>query len=1440
MFTGHFDPTSSLCLANLGVFCYCDECESRRPGPTSTTTTNFKIGPNNHTSINADNKPYSLTAKHPIQFTTGTSYGWRNTDYSTRGLPVSLPETVHNPGYTFPGISGQPILDSLTTAPTQNGFWEADRFGNILEQSKAQFASAVGPPIYQNPFYPLISSYSTSSWNPNSAPQTGPANLNEAFSDPIRSMGNYPSGRCSPTQSYSTIDHSYRHAPRKRSHRRNLTPSVSHPEGPQSIPVPMTPACQQFLEAQEYLEVRLRKSSKLTDLWKKDFAKFLKISTIQLGVFIEARNAIRPKLEDLASATENLSIPAEHIAAWFLQVQPGKSSRDVMNDSAYHSNVNSSQEPTRPAKRRRKAPADESPLKPYQCTFIGRGKSYCLQTSKDYADWKRHEETHYPQKRWVCLIQGSNEDRSCHECSGSIDLVGQPVTITHAACLKRPPRQGHFFPRRDKLLDHVRSKHLCEASIGTWHQNISGDWKRQCGFCGEVFSEWESRCRHVGPHFEKGDRMIPDWKDPWPAVSENSDQRPDDDNENNNDNDMDNNKFNPGGRADNGSPAAKDNSKEDGRRDDQRRDDRKEPQNSSNSHGGRRGSSHRKVQSEQSDQQERNPYITIPGQSNSINGKSQYSKRLLSSQDISLPFRSVRKLGYGAFGAVDEIVHSPSNTRFARKRILTSPRDPSRALAQVRKEITCLRQLNHEHIIKVMASYSVKDQISIIMSPIADCNLWEFMRSPAPQVAAQRSHLSRWFGCLASALSYVHRKSWLHMDLKPQNILISGDRVLLSDFGSAYLVSNHDMGEMAGMRYAITPMYCAPELIGRGVSEAATWASDIYSLGCIFLEMATGILRQSVSRFEVLRSFGSGDKSYHRNARKCMFWIDSLREICEDMSPRVREEDFQVVESMLSFDTMKRPTAHSLEEFYSKDYYRNEENHGRDDYYVTKLTDQPFFDLMVVASTWLRSCDAYHEDCSHQVMDFFPTRILNVGTEGDTIRLQSSLHELASPYVALSHCWGADNVLKTTSQTLKERLLGIQSSSLSNTFQNAVRITRALGFNYLWIDSLCIVQDSPEDWAKVSSQMHKIYSNSYVTISILNEEESPTMLSRGPAIRKLTGGSCCKHECRAFQPLLEDTASTMILDSLISQRAWALQERLLSRRVLHFSSTRLAWECGTGTSIFDSISVMRNSIGTGKKILWSNVFESKGHCLATLQAPQTPQVRKLWRDIVREYSKRQLTRPFDKLAALAGLAATISALGGGEYLAGLWTDDLKHNLLWSRDLSTPPAVRPAYRAPSWSWAAIDSQVVWSKSVTDLPDDCKTMILSCSTKLSSEYSPFGAVSDGHLEISGPMQKVVVIHPYVEQLLEVVSSKPFAFAQWDALTVAAETRHVQHEKGYQIEDLWCLQILHGAGLVLKERSDCAGRFGRVGVYWTRVDTDNEKDGGGCWEQRTITIL
>jgi serine/threonine protein kinase len=1120
-----------------------------------------------------------------------------------------------------------------------------------------------------------------------------------------------------------------------------------------------------------------------------------------------------------------------------------------MSDSAYESNFSASPEQVRTSKRQKRSTSIETHPKPYQCTFIDANRSYCLQSSKDSNDWKRHEETHYPQKRWVCLIQGSNENISCHVCSENIDPTKRPGTTAHEACLKEEYRPGHFFPRRDKLVAHVKYEHGFQGpgSIESWYQNLSVDWKTQCGFCGEHFSEWDQRCRHVGQHFLEGKRMVPDWKDPWPEGNEGSDQGPDDDQDKDEDN-MGDRHADHGDETGKDNVPPKDNSGGNGWEDDQahdpRRDDTEGTQEPSSQHGSKRSRSGRKRDSEH---QGSNQQKSVAAGSIFSDKECQQSAEPSSRHRLDDAFRSVRKLGYGAFGIVEEIVHSISSKHFARKTIRINHRDSdsSIALAKVRKEVTALRQLTHEHIVKVLASYQTQAQFSMIMSPVADCNLSEFIRDANSRLATQRSHLSKWFGCLASALSYVHNKSWLHMDLKPQNILVSGDRVFLSDFGSAWPMAHYPTSKGGGIRYDVTPMYCAPELVGRDVFRAATWASDIYSLGCIYLEMATTIHRESISTFEDLRSFGRGDKSFHANAPKSRLWIERLLETSENTGLKVRKEDLLVIGSMLSIDVWKRPSARSLEKLYLEEF-DCDEGHNVEDNYIVKA-DGKAFDPVAVASAWLKTCVGHHKHCSTPVMGFFPTRILNVGSEGEEIRLQSKRHESTSPYIALSHCWSRGNILRTTSETLEERCLGIKSSSLSDDFQKAVRLTQALGFNYLWIDSLCILQDSPEDWAEESSKMHEIFSNSYLTISILNEDQFPSTSSQGSVVRRLSEGHSkfpcptCVHTCRAFKPLLEGSASTMLLDSPLSKRGWALQERLLSPRVLHYSSTRLAWECRSDTLTFDATSKIRNCMGAVKRSISSFVSDYNYFCRDTPQLQRAPKARKLWRDIVREYSKRQLSRSSDKLPALAGLAAIISAANGYQYLAGLWNDDLKHGLLWSRDDSEPPTTRPAYRAPSWSWAAIDSQVKWSKSILDLPEDSKTTILCCNTTLCSTLSPFGGVSDGYIKIRGPVRKAAVVYPYMEALLGTNSLEPFAFGQWDALESPVKMMYKKNELGCQISELWCLQVLNKVGLMLKKSwPHWEGRFERVGIYWIQVDGDNEESLEGSWEQHTVTLV
>lgn len=136
---------------------------------------------------------------------------------------------------------------------------------------------------------------------------------------------------------------------------------------------------------------------------------------------------------------------------------------------------------------------------------------------------------------------------------------------------------------------------------------------------------------------------------------------------------------------------------------------------------------------------------------------------------------------------------------------------------------------------------------------------------------------------------------------------------------------------------------------------------------------------------------------------------------------------------------------------------------------------------------WLRSCidrDGEHIHCPYfnEAQARLPTRVIDVGTEdnGKVKLLVSSEHQVGK-YIALSHCWGGKTPVMTTTKNLQDHLQEI--SSLPQTFLEAALLTRVLGVRYLWIDSLCILQDSREDWEREAPLMASVYGNAYVTIA---------------------------------------------------------------------------------------------------------------------------------------------------------------------------------------------------------------------------------------------------------------------------------------------------------------------------------------------------------------------
>jgi len=165
------------------------------------------------------------------------------------------------------------------------------------------------------------------------------------------------------------------------------------------------------------------------------------------------------------------------------------------------------------------------------------------------------------------------------------------------------------------------------------------------------------------------------------------------------------------------------------------------------------------------------------------------------------------------------------------------------------------------------------------------------------------------------------------------------------------------------------------------------------------------------------------------------------------------------------------------------------------------LTSDESPEAFSLIKSWIENCHSLHENCkrslSGEIMDenydpSLPTRVLDVGDDSSQHVVLIETGSRQGRYVALSHCWGPPEKrpLRTTKNTLTDHLDGIAIEALPKTFKDAVTITRALGVRYLWIDSLCIMQDSQEDWEKEASQMREVYQFSYCNIAGTDARDS--------------------------------------------------------------------------------------------------------------------------------------------------------------------------------------------------------------------------------------------------------------------------------------------------------------------------------------------------------------
>lgn len=506
------------------------------------------------------------------------------------------------------------------------------------------------------------------------------------------------------------------------------------------------------------------------------------------------------------------------------------------------------------------------------------------------------------------------------------------------------------------------------------------------------------------------------------------------------------------------------------------------------------------------------------------------------------------------------------------------------------------------------------------------------------------------------------------------------------------------------------------------------------------------------------------------------------------------------------------------------------------------------------AKSWVDICISSHEACYPKSKDVrLPTRLIDVGDgrklPGQTARLVlGSTLPNTSQYVSLSHCWGEASLLRLSTSNIDSWKKQILEQDLPLTFQHAFRITRALGQRYLWIDSMCIIQDSldQEDWIAESALMHAVYQNSVCNIAATSAscaaegcffQRSPSLIRQ---IFVLIDSDSCSLRRGAYVLSDQGAWEREVATAPLNTRAWVFQERMMSPRILHFTRTQIYFECRSGICMESNGNFRRKQSG---------LFASIPTCLDVLPlhavnstdaTNHRRELFKIWYKIVQQYSQCYLTKNSDKLIALSAVAMEMQILMGDEYKAGLWNSDFHRGLLWNtgyhkrdQDLDSPEIVLRSRssswaQAPSWSWASVQGQIYNENFDDEMAISPQATILDVHVSTVNN-SPFGVVTGGLLQIRGSLitaDRNPMLGMRLDLLKSVSKQVPIKLSvSGQVIGIDAYIDTVDSDKSFNEDHFWLLPLFSVVqtgsrdtrGLILKRSSTARADYcQRIGVF------------------------
>ena len=494
---------------------------------------------------------------------------------------------------------------------------------------------------------------------------------------------------------------------------------------------------------------------------------------------------------------------------------------------------------------------------------------------------------------------------------------------------------------------------------------------------------------------------------------------------------------------------------------------------------------------------------------------------------------------------------------------------------------------------------------------------------------------------------------------------------------------------------------------------------------------------------------------------------------------------------------------------------------------------------MALARRWLQDCQRHHK-CYESFQSFFslerafvtrrvqgsksmsirghviqrrlPSRLLYLGTAANIRLCITTKLPRKTGYMTLSHCWGKTPTVKLEKHNLSAFQHDIPYNVLPQTFKDAILITRKwFRCQYLWIDSLCIVQDDKADWKRESALMGSIYAFSMLNIAATHglnglsgcfSQRDPRHISR-TIIKPPSGFPGHIYE---FMEETEEVWQRCVESAPLYQRGWVFQERILAPRTLNFCETQVIWGCHEKRE-FEGI----------------NGYHGKFDDVVDMN----------WDQMVEAYSRCALTRDEDKLVAISGLAQVKQPFIDSPYIAGLWEIELPRNLLWKTETTadySKPSYPPQYRAPSWSWAAVNGPVSLRHPLKGgyrkYTQDFEDLIKVININIDHVNDSFGQVASGYITFKGGLTSLQVS---LDPALSIIEGKHHMYKTLlHELKLCGESYFDVHPPcgeeyyGMPIMGTWkCIPAgkedhKYIEGLLLAKISGVRGTFRRVGTF------------------------